>query len=265
MINKILKYVAPYLPENNRLERIWKLAQVDYKKRYYHDRLGMLWALLNPLFQITIYYYIFKFVFEVKTENYGLFLFSGMVIWIFFAETSQKGMSIIRTKKYLLENIQFNKMDLFYSSLITGLFGFFFNLMAYTLISHGLGVYFDWTILRFPILLISIALISIGMAMILATIQIYLKDISHAWNVIMLLGFWTSGVFFRGEKFLEIFPPILYIHPFVGIIMNMRFITMGLGEWNNQMMLVDLMWGICLFLLGRYLFLKYSGKGIELL
>ncbi len=265
MINTLLKPVIRFIPENNRWERIWKLAQVDFKKRYYNDRLGLFWALLNPLFQIMIYFFVFKYVFKVPTENYGIFLFAGMIMWMFFAEIAQKGLAMIRSKKYLLENIQFNKMDLFYSTMITGFLGFFFNLVAFTIICHVLGIYYSWTFLKFPILLINVIMIGLGVSMILATIQIFFKDIVHAWSIVMLFGFWTSGVFFRAEKFLEIFPPILYIHPFNGIIINMRNITMGLGEWNYVLMVVDLAWGFLLFFLGRYLFLKYSSKGIELM
>lgn len=264
MIHSILKHIAPYIPENNRLERIWKLAQVDFKKRYYNDKLGLLWALLNPLFQIMIYYFIFKVILNYnKVDNYALFLFSGLLIWMAFSEGATKGLSILKMKKYLLENIQFNKFDLFYASSFSVFIGLGFNFMAYVILCYAMGVYFDASFFLFPILLLNLALIMMGTAMILATIQIYLKDIVHLWSIITLFGFWTSGVFFRGEIFLERFPPLLYIHPFVGIIMNMRAITMDIGEWQWYMVLVDMIWGISLFLIGRYLINKYSHKALE--
>ncbi len=265
MINKILKHIAPYIPENNRLERIWKLAQVDFKKRYYNDKLGLLWALLNPLFQISIYYFVFKEVFKVPTENYGLFLFAGLLLWMSFVESSQKGLSIIKTKRYLFENIQFNKLDLFYSQTLSVFIGFSFNFVAFVILCYALGVYYTWSILMFPIILFNIVLLALGIAMILATIQIYIKDVVHAWTILVLLGFWTSGVFFKGDLFLDKFPAMLYLHPFVGIIMNMRAITMQLGNWNYELMFVDLAWGFGLYFIGRFLFNKYSHKAIELI
>ncbi len=265
MINKLLKNIAPHLPENNRLERIWKLAQVDFKKRYYNDKLGLLWALLNPLFQISIYYFIFKEVFKIKIENYGLFLFAGLLIWMAFTEICNKGMNIIKTKRYLIENIQFNKLDLFYSQVIASLIGFTFNFVAFTVLCYSLGVFYSTNFYLFPIIIINLILISLGVGMILSTIQIYLKDIVHAWSIMVLFGFWTSGVFFRGELFLEKWPAMLYIHPFIGIIMNMRAITMQIGDWNSTLMVVDLIWGFGLFLIGKYVFTKYSHKGIELI
>jgi ABC-type polysaccharide/polyol phosphate export permease len=73
-----MDWLVKYWPENNRLERIWKLAQVDFKKRYYNDRLGLLWALINPIFKVIVYFLVFSLFFKVQQENYGLYLFSGI-------------------------------------------------------------------------------------------------------------------------------------------------------------------------------------------
>jgi len=48
MLSKVLRPIYKLFPESNRFERIWKLAQLDFKKRYYHDNLGALWSLLEP-------------------------------------------------------------------------------------------------------------------------------------------------------------------------------------------------------------------------
>jgi len=66
MLNNVVDKLINRIPENNRVERIWKLAQLDFKKRYYNDNLGILWSLLEPLFRIGIYYFIFKVVLKVK-------------------------------------------------------------------------------------------------------------------------------------------------------------------------------------------------------
>ena len=70
MITELKEQFFEWLPENNRLERIWKLAQVEFKKRYYNDRLGLVWALLNPLFQMGIYYLVFKYIYKTPCLLY---------------------------------------------------------------------------------------------------------------------------------------------------------------------------------------------------
>lgn len=263
IINVLIRPIVEYFPENNRLERIWKLAQVDFRKRYYNDRLGLLWALLNPLMRISVYYTVFKFIFKVQIENFGLFIFAGMIFWIFFTESANRGMTVIKSKKYLIENIQFKKIDLFYSHTLSTLLGFMFNLFAYLILCLVLGQRFGWDILLLPILIFNVGVIAMGTSMILATIYIFVKDIYHAWSIITLIGFWSSGIFFSGEKFLDFMPSIIYFQPFVGIIMNSRSITLGVGDWNWTLAFIDLGIGFILLGIGVFIFNKFSFKALE--
>ena len=84
--------IIDLIPENNRLERIWLMAKFDFITRYYGSVLGLFWALLKPLFQLSIYYAVFTLVFTNKTENFLLFLFVGIILFQFFADGTLFGM-----------------------------------------------------------------------------------------------------------------------------------------------------------------------------
>ena len=119
MISKIWKIITESAPENNRFERIWMLGKVDFRKRYYDSKLGLVWALINPLFRLCVFYYVFTVLFERGGDNFVLHLFSGLIFWFFFVETTKKALVIFKQKKYLIENISFNKLDLFYSLILS--------------------------------------------------------------------------------------------------------------------------------------------------
>ncbi len=265
MINTLLRPILERIPENNRVERIWKLAQVDFKKRYYNDKLGLFWALLNPLFKIAIYYMVFTFVFQINIEHYAIFLFAGLILWMAWTEASTKGLSLINTKRYLIENIKFNHIDLYISLTISVFIGFAFNLAAYLVFVAAVGIPFTFNLLYMPLILINVFILCIGSAMILTVIQIYFKDIKHLWAIITLAGFWSSGIFRRGELFLEAFPPLRVINPFVGIVMNMRAISFdGIGpDWS--LMGINYATGIVVLIVGIISYKKFSHKAIEML
>ena len=265
MINSLLRPILERIPENNRLERIWKLAQVDFKKRYYNDKLGLFWALLNPLFKIAIYYMVFTYVMDRGRENFAIFLFAGLLIFMAFTEAAGKGLTIIQSKKYLLENIQFNKIDLFLSSTISVFLGFAFNLVAYTFFLFGAGIEVGNNFFYLPILLVNIFILCLGTSLILATIQIYLKDIKHLWAIIVIATFWSSGIFFPAEAILEKFPEAVYINPLIGIIDNMRQITMENSSPNISFIIINYITSIVFFIIGLYTFKKFSHKAIELM
>lgn len=266
MFNSILKPIFNYLPESNRFERIWKLAQVDFKKRFYNDKLGIVWALLNPMFRVVVYWVVFTYIFEKVADgidNYALFLFSGIIVWMAFTETSKKAMRVLTSKKYLIENIQLNKIDLFLSTGLSSLIGFLFNLCALIIVSLLFGSTYSSYIIFLPILILTLLLLSLGFGMILSIVYIYFKDINHLLDIVFLIGFWSSGIFFRGQKFLDLFPPFLYINPFVGLIMNVRSIMIYNEPPDFKLMSINLTIGLVLYVIGVRLVQNKSHDAIE--
>ena len=267
MINEIFEPILRRLPENNRLERIWKLAQVDFKKRYYNHALGLLWALLNPLFRVAVYYIVFTQIIEMKRDdiesNYALFLFIGIILWQLFVESAKKLMKILYVKKYLIENIEVAKIDLFLSSEFSIFYGFSFNLIAFAAASLAFGVVPGWDVLYLIVVLFSIFLIGMGVGMILAVVYIFVRDIDHVMDIVFLLGFWTSGVFFKGDIILEKLPPLYYANPFVGIIINARAALLNEGEIVHDIMLINLATAVVIYLFGYYLMKRNAHLALE--
>ena len=98
----MLDRIVNFIPENNRIERIWLMAKFDFVTRYYGSVLGLFWALLKPLFQLLIYYLVFTFIFNNSTENFLLFLFVGIILFQFFMEAASGSLKIFKSKRYLL-------------------------------------------------------------------------------------------------------------------------------------------------------------------
>ncbi|MBK8506187.1 MAG: ABC transporter permease [Saprospiraceae bacterium] len=191
-------------------------------KRYYNDRLGLFWALLNPLFQIVVYYMVFTRFLENSEENYVLFLSCGILFWGLFAEISKGGMTIINTKIYLIENIQFNKLDLFISHALSVFMGFIFNLFVYLVLAIMLGANINGTLIYVLPILVNIFLLSMSVSMLLSIVVLSMEDIRHLWDMVIFFGFWSSGVIISMDPLIERFPVLLYLNPFISLLMNCR-------------------------------------------
>lgn len=247
----------------NRFERIIKIAQIDFKKRYSDDILGLFWALLNPIFRIAVYYFVLTKALGVKEDDFAFMIFSGLIIWMTFAEASRKGMNLLRSKRYLISSIQFDKIDMFTANCLTIFTAFLFNFGAYVLSALLFGIKFSYTIVYMPLIIIIIFLISMGVGMILSIINLFAKDIQHLWAMILLFGFWTSGVFGRTEAFLEVFPPLKFINPFLGIIENSRQIMLYGSGFDWPLLAFSFTYALIVFLLGLFIFNKYSHLALE--
>lgn len=263
MVNQLLRPAMEVLPENNRLERIWILAKVDFQKRYYNNRLGLFWALLNPLFQLGVYYFVFTSLFTVKIEYFALYMFIGLLFWMFFSESTTKGIYTLLQYQYLIENIQLNKVDLFLSSTLSVFIGFLFNISAFFFIAYLSGVPFHPTVFFFPLFVLNMYLLALACSMLLATINIYLKDVHHLWDMVTLLGIWLAPVFYSEEIFREKLGMLLYANPFAGIIINVHNTVLYGKEPDYSLLIYTLGFSLVLLAVCYFLFLKFAHKAIE--
>lgn len=260
------QYSKPFwglLRGNNRLERIWLLAKVDFSKRYYDHGLGILWALLNPLFRFIVYYLVFTEIFPSKVPRFALYLFSGLIVWFFFAQGTKKSINLLKQKKYLIENIQFNQFDLFYAAILSTFYAFCFNFLAYSIASVIYGTPIFVTLLWVPLLILNILVLTMGISMILATVNIYLRDIEHLWDMIILGGFWLTPVLYDKKITMEVLPILQYINPVAGILINIRETALYGNAPYYHLLGYDWLFAIIVYLSGQFLYKKYSHLAVE--
>lgn len=265
-MNSIFHKLFYQLKDTNRFERIWKLAQVDYKKRYYNDRLGIIWAILNPLFKVLIYYIVFELVMGVSGEygnHYGLYLFVGLIAWMAIRETIAKSMHTLISKRYLIMNIKLDLIDLYISSSISIVFGLLFNIFTYIIVSLFFSISYSLNVLYLPIIILNVFFLATGLGMILSIVNIFLKDIKHLVEIAFMIGLWTSGIFYDSKLILDAFMPYYYLNPVIGIIENLRLILLFNSQPNYILMNINLLLGLIFFIVGKLYVDKYSSYSIE--
>jgi ABC-type polysaccharide/polyol phosphate export permease len=263
MLNKIIKPIAHKLPENNRFERIWKLAQNDFKKRYRGSVLGLFWALLNPLFMMTLFYFVFTYFLQRSTPNFHIHLFSGIILWLFFVQSTMQSINVFLSKRYLIENIQFNKLDLFISKTISSFIGFAFNIGALVIMTILAGYKFSYHLLLVPILFFILYLITLSISIILAVLKIFVKDIHHLWDVITLTGYWTCPIFYDESILLEKFRVILYLNPIAYLLIAFRDVFLR-NQWPEvELIIYATIFSVILLFVSVYSLKKYEHLIIE--
>jgi len=180
-----------------------------------------------------------------------LFLFSGIIIWMSFVEMIKKGMRIILSKKYLILNVKVKKEDLYFSSSISVLFSLIFNIVAFLVMALLYGFTFSLPILFLPVIIINVLLIGCGLGMILSIIFVHFRDFTHIIDLITMLGLWTSGIFFKADLILQHSPVIYYLNPFVGMIDNLRRITLYNLPPNLVTVNLNILIGLIIFIVGN--------------
>ncbi|MCB0805007.1 MAG: ABC transporter permease [Bacteroidales bacterium] len=264
MLVRLYKRFVEALPENNQIERIWILAKTDFKLRYYGTFLGLFWALINPLFRLSVYYIVFSLLMAKKIPNYGLYIFSGLLIWLFFQESTKRGMKVLKSKRYLLENIEFNKLDLFISSTLTSTIGLIFNTIIYLIVSLLLGIFPNVNILYLPLLILNVFILVFAISLILSTIHIFMQDVSQVWEMILVAMFWINPIFYaKSALVFDKLPVLLYLNPIAGIIVNTRNILLYGQPPEWPLLLFDFAYASVFLLIGLTFFRFFFNKAAE--
>ncbi len=262
----LTKTATLWLGGGNKLERLWLLAKIEFKLRYYENKLGLLWALLKPIMDIVIFYVVFKVILKSDVPSFASFLFIGLILWNFFVESTLGTIQLLQTKKYLYEYSNMNKSEIYISTLLSNSIGLLFNFIMFVLFynifeSESSG--FAWTNFWFIILFLNLFVLSLGTSMVLSNLYIIAKDITQIWQVGGSLFFFLSPILYNLKTFSEALPALDFINPMAGIIINARFVMM---EGRNPDFLLlgwDLLYAGLVLMLGMYLLRTIGAKAAE--
>src|SRR4051812_4620532 len=249
----VLKILNDWFKRSNKVERLWLLAKIEFKLRYYENKLGLLWALIKPIMDIAIYYVVFQVIMKQAIPAFASFLFIGLILWNFFLESTTGTVQILHTKKYLYEYSNMNKLEIYVSTLLSNTIGLFFNFIMFLLFLNFLEkgtmhttVYSLWILPLF----INLFILSLAISLILSNIYILAKDITQVWQVFTSFLFFLSPVIYRLSTFKEALPTFDYINPIAGIIINARRATMENTNPDLKLFLFDFSYAIILLVIG---------------
>ena len=260
-----LKIINDWFKGTNKLERFWLLAKIEFKLRYYENKLGLIWALAKPISDIIIYYIAFEVILKQGIPNFISYFFLAVVMWNFFVESTSGTTNILSTKKYLYEYTNMNKIEIYISVIGSNLIGLFFNLSMFYVyfLFFQVGSYISVYHLFLIPVIINLAILSLGVSLILSSLYVVAKDILQVWSIIVGLGFWISPIIFKLDTFRQAMPGLDYINPVAGIIINVREVTMynRAPEWGL------FIWGfgyaLLFLLIGIYMLNKLGSKAAE--
>lgn len=257
-----------------------QMVKTDFQLRYQGSFLGIAWSVLKPLLLFVVMYLVFvKFLrFTNGTPNYALSLLLGISLWNFFAEATGIGLSSIVARGDILRKVHFPPAIITVSATIGALISLGINLAVVLIFCFIRRVEFTWNVLWLPLNLLEYYLFTLGVTLIIATIDVYFRDIQHIWEVFMQVFFYGTPIIYPLEMITArahnpLFAKLLLLNPVAQIIQDFRHnlidpqatptVWTEYHHWYYQMipiLLVFIILGI-----GIFVFNKHSHKFAEVL
>lgn len=252
-----------------------ELVKTDFLLRYQGSFLGIAWSVLKPLMLFCVMYVVFvKFLrFSDGTDTFPLVLLLGISMWNFFTESTSMGLSSIISRGDLLRKVNFPKYIIVVSATINALICMLINLGVVVVACILSGVQFTANVLWLPLNLAQLYLLSLGVALLLSTLNVYFRDAQHIWEVVLQGLFYATPIIYPlsmvEQKLAEVAPgagllveKLMLLNPAAQIIQDIRHNLIApattpiiwelSGNFFFQMIpvvltFVLLFWGICVF------------------
>ena len=196
------------------------LSKWEFKTRYAGTAGGFLWSLILPITMALIYWYVFAIGLRAQGPDdmpFILWFLCGFIPWTAFNETIVNNVSSIIKNSNLVKNVLFPVEILPLINLIVSQIThlIFLTILLILLYCYKMppNIYSLQIIYYFFALLI----FSFGISMLLAALNVYYRDLSHALNVILNIWFWITPIVWPPSllsskmKFILECNPIYYI------------------------------------------------------
>ena len=86
---------------------IYSLVKRDLRGKYKGSVLGFMWTFVNPLLQLLVYNMVFSIIMKAGVDKFYLYLFVGLIPWLFFSAAITGGSTCIIAQKDLIKKIRF--------------------------------------------------------------------------------------------------------------------------------------------------------------
>ena len=179
-------------------EMIFSLVRKDLRGRYKGSVLGFLWTFINPLLQLVVYTIVFSVIMRASYEQYYLFLFVALVPWMFFSSSVTDGASSILREKDMVKKIYFPREVLPIATVTSAFVNMILTFIVVfgVVIIAGRGIHIH-AMLCLPIVMIVEYILCLGIALIVSSITVYLRDLQY-----------ILGIFVMALQYLT--PPMLW-------------------------------------------------------
>lgn len=220
--------ISNILSRRNRI-LLRELVVTDFKLRYQGSVLGYAWSLLKPLFLFAILYTVFGLFLRLGGDisHFPVYLLLGIVLWSFFTEATNQGLSAIVDRGDLIRKINFPKYIIIVSNTISALINLGFNLLVVFFFVWLNGVDLYWHVLLLPLIILELYIFALALSFFLSAFYVKFRDIGYLWEVLLQGAFYATPILYPLAIVVginELAAKVLMLNPMAQIIQDARYL-----------------------------------------
>jgi lipopolysaccharide transport system permease protein len=224
--------------------RNWELAfQMSRREilgRYKGSWMGLTWSFFNPVLMLAVYTIFFSVVFKTRWGigdkgghvDFAIVLFVGLIVHGLLAECFNRAPMLITGNSNFVKKIIFPLEILPWIALGSALFHSAISVMVLLILQLILVGSIPWTAIFFPVIITPLIFVILGFSWFLASIGVYIRDISQTIGLVTTVMLFLSPVFYPASSLSPKMQFAMMFNPLTLIIEGSRKVLL-FGEIPN--------------------------------
>lgn len=233
-----------------KLDDLWRYRDLlimfvkrDFVSFYKQTVLGPLWFFIQPIFTTIVFSFVFGNLAGISTDGLPKYLFylTGITSWNYFSDCLTKTSTVFKDNASIFGKVYFPRLIMPLSIVVSNLvrFGVQLLLMVLTMCYFyffpiaGTSFHITLGILLFPVLVLLMALLGLGLGLIITAMTTKYRDLSFLVSFgVQLLMYATPIIYplsYAKQKGYGVF---VQFNPLSGIIEAFRYAFLGKGEFT---------------------------------
>lgn len=231
---------------------VWK----DVKIRYKQTMLGASWAIIQPFFTMVIFTLFFGKLANMPSDGipYPIFSYSALLPWTYFSGALTLAGNSLVANKNLITKVYFPRIAVPASAVLSGLVDFALAFIILLVMMAYYGLTPSWELLLWPLLVLPLIFLALGVGMILAALNVKYRDIKHAIPFAVQMWLFLTPIIYPTSIVPEKFRVFAALNPLVGIIEAFRASLLPTRQVDWQLLGLSILITLFVFLVGLLYF-----------
>lgn len=238
------------------------LISRDLKVKYRRSVLGLVWSILNPLLMMLVVTTVFRVIMKIDIPNFPLYYLTGSLIFNFISEATSAALVSIISSAPLIKKVYVPKYIFPVEKTLFSFVNMLFSLIAVLIIMVITGSQWHWTLVLFPIPLIYTMVFAIGFGLILASLNVFFRDVGHLYSVWLTAWMYLTPIIYTKEMLPEKIRWVMQCNPLYHYVDYFRDLVMNGVVPGIGANLICLGFSLFFLVIGLFIFKKTQDKFI---
>lgn len=246
------------------------LVKRDFVSFYKQTILGPVWFFLQPIITVVIYTLVFNNLAKISTDDVPapLFYLAGTVMWNYFSECLNKTSTVFKDNAAMMGKVYFPRLIMPLSIVLSNLvrFAVQFTLFLVMMITYHSSIMPNIALLLFPVLVLLIAALGLGLGMIISAVTTKYRDLAFVVTFGVPLLMYTTTVIYPLSTAITKYPAYSWIikyNPITAVIETFRYGFLGKGSFSWALLGYTAGVTLLILLIGTIIFNKVERKFVD--